>query len=130
MRREGNPERIAALKDKYRAKVRGARLAEIRKAYDLTQEQLAEQLDFSQKRVSRIERGDIDHTEVATVRRYIEALGERSNWSLDSGTIPTLSLPDSDLGPSPDSTEGLHCTWSVGIGPCDPDLQCRKYAAS
>ncbi|MDV8071400.1 XRE family transcriptional regulator [Rhodococcus sp. IEGM 1366] len=74
-RREGNPERIAELKDKYRAKVRGARLAEIRKAYDLTQEQLAEQLDISQKRVSRIERGDIDHTEVATVRRYIEALG-------------------------------------------------------
>jgi hypothetical protein len=29
----------------------------------------------SQSRVSRIERGELDHAEIATVRSYVEALG-------------------------------------------------------
>ena len=41
-RREGAPKRIAELEDQNRTRVRGARLEEIRKAYDLTHEQLAD----------------------------------------------------------------------------------------
>ena len=48
---------------------------EIRSAYAITQTTLARQLHVSQNRVSRIERGDIDKTQVETLRRYIEALG-------------------------------------------------------
>lgn len=50
-------------------------LKEARKACDLTQRQLAEQMGVSQKRVCELERGDIDHAQVSTLKRYIEGLG-------------------------------------------------------
>lgn len=68
-------QRIEALKAKLRAEVRAHRLAEIRQAYGLDQNALAERLKVSQSRISRIERGELDRTEVSTVRSYIEALG-------------------------------------------------------
>lgn len=68
-------QRIEALKAKLRAEVRAHGLAEIRQAYGLDQSALAERLKVSQSRISRIERGELDHTEISTVRSYIEALG-------------------------------------------------------
>jgi transcriptional regulator with XRE-family HTH domain len=50
-------------------------LAEIRKQAGLTQTDVAEAMGVSQNRVSVIERGDIAHTELETIRSYIEALG-------------------------------------------------------
>jgi predicted transcriptional regulator len=41
----------------------------------LNQTDLASQLGASQSRVSRIERGDLDRTELATIRAYVGALG-------------------------------------------------------
>jgi predicted transcriptional regulator len=67
--------RIGALQATMRAETRAHRLAEIRQAYGLDQTELAERIGVSQSRISRIERGDIDHSEIATVRSYIEALG-------------------------------------------------------
>ncbi|MFE1167511.1 helix-turn-helix domain-containing protein [Nocardiopsis sp. NPDC058789] len=55
--------------------VRSYRLRELREAADLTQVQLSQQLNVSQNRVSSIERGEIGHTQVDTLRRYVEALG-------------------------------------------------------
>jgi DNA-binding XRE family transcriptional regulator len=50
-------------------------LRELRKAHDLTQAQMAEQLGIDQGEVSRIEhRADLY---VSTLRRYVEALGGR-----------------------------------------------------
>jgi predicted transcriptional regulator len=57
------------------AEVRAHRLAEIRRAYGLDQSTLAERLGVSQSRISRIERGELDRAEIATVRSYVEALG-------------------------------------------------------
>lgn len=68
-------QRIEALKAKLRAEVRAHRLSEIRQAYGLDQNALAERLHVSQSRISRIERGELDRAEIATVRGYIEALG-------------------------------------------------------
>jgi predicted transcriptional regulator len=68
-------QRIEALKTKMRAEVRAHRLAEIRQGYGLDQSALAERLKVSQSRISRIERGELDRTEISTVRSYIEALG-------------------------------------------------------
>jgi DNA-binding XRE family transcriptional regulator len=68
-------QRIEALKAKLRAEVRAHRLAEIRQAYGLDQSALAERLKVSQSRISRIERGELDRTEISTARSYIEALG-------------------------------------------------------
>ncbi|WP_370652975.1 type II toxin-antitoxin system RelE/ParE family toxin [Frankia sp. CIT1] len=68
-------ERIDAIGVRMRAETRAHRLADIRRTYGLDQGEVAERIGVSQSRISRIERGDLDHTEIATVRSYIEALG-------------------------------------------------------
>jgi transcriptional regulator with XRE-family HTH domain len=51
------------------------RLAEIQQAYGLDQSALAERLKVSQSRISRIERGELERTEIAHSARYFGALG-------------------------------------------------------
>lgn len=67
--------RIGEHKKQALAVVRARRLADLRDAYGLNQAAVAEKLRVSQSRVSRIERGDLEHTQVATLRGFIEALG-------------------------------------------------------
>jgi predicted XRE-type DNA-binding protein len=57
------------------AEVRAHRLRELREQVSMTQTQLADLLEVTQRRVSSIERGQIDRTQVDTLRRYVEALG-------------------------------------------------------
>ena len=52
-------------------------LKEARKQQDVTQKQLAERMGVSQKRVSSLESGDVDKTEIRTLRRYLDAIGGR-----------------------------------------------------
>ena len=52
-------------------------LKEARKQQDVTQKQLAERKGDSQKRVSSLESGDVDKTEIRTLRRYLDAIGGR-----------------------------------------------------
>lgn len=66
---------VAEHKKRMLAEVRAARLADVRKQLDLTQTQLAERMHVSQARVSAIESGEVDATEVATLKKYIDALG-------------------------------------------------------
>ena len=58
-----------------RAFVFGSSLMAIRKALGVSQVQLASTLEVSQNRVSQIERGQIDKTQLDTLMRYVEALG-------------------------------------------------------
>ena len=51
------------------------RLVELRKARGLTQQQVADAMGVSQRRVSAIEHGDVDRSELTTLRTYIQALG-------------------------------------------------------
>ena len=67
--------RVAEARARQLAEVRAHRLAELREALGMTQVALAERLRVSQSRVSRIERGAIDHTQLETLRAYLEALG-------------------------------------------------------
>ncbi len=67
--------RIAEHQEHARSRVRAQRLAEFRTANGVNQSALADLLHISQSRVSRIERGDLDHTQLATLRAYIRALG-------------------------------------------------------
>jgi len=69
--------RVADMSATMLAEVRAHRLAEIRKAHQLTQEELAKTLKVSQHRVSQIERGGTVTAQVDTLRRYVEALGGR-----------------------------------------------------
>lgn len=70
-----NRAAVDAIKKKMLAEIRTYRLKELREALSLTQVELAARLAVSQNRVSRIEHGDIDRTQVDTLRRYAEALG-------------------------------------------------------
>lgn len=71
-RRPPRRDRVDAHKQRLIAETRAWRL---REQFDLTQVELAAALDVSQNRVSTIERGDIDKSQVDTLRRYVEALG-------------------------------------------------------
>lgn len=68
-------QNITEHKKRLMDEVRAHKLAEIRAALDMTQIDISERLDVSQSRVSRIERGQLDQTQIATLRAYIEALG-------------------------------------------------------
>jgi len=61
--------------DALQMQVRAARLRELRDAQALTQEELAESMHVSQRRISQIETGQIENTRFDTLRRYVEALG-------------------------------------------------------
>jgi DNA-binding XRE family transcriptional regulator len=68
-------KRVKILKAEALAQVRAYRLAEVRSATGQSQEDLAQRLSISQSRVSRIEKGNLEHTELATLRAYVTALG-------------------------------------------------------
>jgi len=76
-KRPVDPEELARLTDEVRQYVRAYRLRELREAQAMTQVGLASELGIGQNRVSQIERGDIAHSKVETLKRYVEALGGR-----------------------------------------------------
>lgn len=70
-----NHERVNQLVEKLEAEIRAYRLKELRKELNITQVELAQQLHVSQNRISRIEHGDIEKSQVDTLRKYVEAVG-------------------------------------------------------
>jgi len=68
-------EKVNAHKKRMREEIRAYRLREIRESLSITQVELAQRLNVSQNRVSRIEHGDIDRSQLDTLRRYVEAVG-------------------------------------------------------
>lgn len=70
-----NEEHVAELKGTLLARGRAHQLAEVRSASGLNQEELSRRLGISQSRVSRIERGNLEKTELATLRAFVQALG-------------------------------------------------------
>lgn len=65
--------------------IRTYRLREIREALELTQVEVASRLHVSQNRVSRIEHGDVEKTQIDTLRRYVEALGGTLKVEMEFG---------------------------------------------
>jgi len=76
---------VDAYKKRMLDEVRAYRLRELREASELTQVELAGRLHVSQNRVSRIEHGDIDRSQVDTLRKYVEALGGRLRVEVELG---------------------------------------------
>lgn len=68
---------IDAAKERLLEEMRLYELKEARKEQDVTQKQLAERMGVSQKRVSVLESGGVDKTEVRTLRKYLQAIGGR-----------------------------------------------------
>lgn len=73
--RPGDREAQAKHKERMLAEVRAYKLRELREMLAMTQTDVAQTLEISQRRVSEIERGQVDRTKVDTLRRYADALG-------------------------------------------------------
>jgi predicted transcriptional regulator len=65
--------------------VRAYQLRELREAQSITQVELADLLDVSQNRVSRLEHGDLERTQLDTLRRYVEAVGGHLHVEVEIG---------------------------------------------
>ena len=78
-------ERVDAHKRRMLDEVRAFRLRELREASSLTQVELAELLHVSQNRISRLERGDLERSQVDTLRKYVEAIGGRLRIEVELG---------------------------------------------
>ncbi len=80
-----NAPRISAHATRFLAEVRAARLADARRARHMTQAQVAAAMGVTQTRVSQIERGRIERSEVDTLGSYVEALGGTLSLVADFG---------------------------------------------
>jgi predicted XRE-type DNA-binding protein len=71
-----DPSRADSARTEMHDAVRAQRLAEIRKAHGLIrQADVAAAMGVSQARVSKLESGDLSHTELGTLQSYVAALG-------------------------------------------------------
>jgi DNA-binding XRE family transcriptional regulator len=66
---------VADAREQLEDRIRAHRLAEVRKDQHVTQAEIAQRLGVGQPRISQIEHGDLNRTELATLRAYVEALG-------------------------------------------------------
>ncbi|MFN8229056.1 MAG: XRE family transcriptional regulator [Mycobacterium sp.] len=71
-----DPERVQAANRKMRNATLAERLADVRRARGhARQADLAAIMGVSQARVSKLESGDLSHTELGTLQSYVAALG-------------------------------------------------------
>jgi DNA-binding XRE family transcriptional regulator len=87
----GGEEAVQARKQALRATLVGQRLAELRRARGLTQQEVAERMQVTKGRVSQIERGKISGQDV--LGRYAAALGGRLHQAIyfDDGDIAAIA---------------------------------------
>ena len=87
----GGEEAVEAAKQELLAEVVGHRLAEVRRARGLTQQQVAERMGVTKGRVSQIEQGKVAGQQV--VARYASALGGRLHQAIyfDDGDIAAIA---------------------------------------
>jgi DNA-binding XRE family transcriptional regulator len=89
--RAGGEEAVEAGKQELLAEVLGHRLAEVRRARGLTQQQVAERMGITKGRVSQIEQGKISGQDV--LARFAAALGGRLHQAIyfDDGDIAAIA---------------------------------------
>jgi predicted XRE-type DNA-binding protein len=71
--------------DQMIAEVRARRLADVRRRQNATQVEVAAAMGVSQARVSRIEKGQLERSEVETLAAYVKALGGKLRIIADFG---------------------------------------------
>jgi transcriptional regulator with XRE-family HTH domain len=84
-KRPVNRAAVEAHKTRMRRELRAHTLRDLREAQGLTQTQLAGLLHVSQNRVSALERGEVERTQIDTLRRYVDALGGKLRVEVDLG---------------------------------------------
>ena len=91
MARAGGEEAVEAGKQELLAEVIGHRLAEVRRARGLTQQQVADRMGVTKGRISQIEHGKVSGHDV--LARYAAALGGRLHQAIyfDDGDITAIA---------------------------------------
>ncbi|CAM5475726.1 helix-turn-helix domain-containing protein [Streptomyces aurantiogriseus] len=79
------PEEKRADMERLLAEVRAYALAEIRREQGFTQRDIADSMGVSTPRISALEHGEIDRTDLATLRSYVRALGGELRLVADFG---------------------------------------------
>ena len=89
--RAGGDDAVLAAKDELLTEMIGHRLAEVRKARGLTQQQVADRMGVTKGRVSQIEQGNVSGHDV--VARFAAALGGRLHQAIyfDDGDIAAIA---------------------------------------
>jgi len=89
--RAGGEEAVKAGKEELLAEMTGRRLAELRRARGLTQQEVADRMGVTKGRVSQIERGQISGQDV--LARFAAALGGRLHQAIyfDDGDIAAIA---------------------------------------
>ena len=89
--RAGGEDAVEAGKQELLSVVLGHRLAEVRRARGLTQQQVAERMGVTKGRVSQIEQGKISGQDV--LARFAEALGGRLHQAIyfEDGDIAAIA---------------------------------------
>jgi predicted XRE-type DNA-binding protein len=82
---DAEKDRIAQGAQVMAAASRVHRLAELRKRQHTTQVEVAEAMGVTQARVSRIEKGQLERSEVDTLAAYVKALGGELKIVADFG---------------------------------------------
>ena len=89
--RAGGEDAVAAGKREMLAEVIGHRLAEVRRARGLTQQQVADRMGVTKGRISQIERGKVSGQDI--ISRYATALGGRLHQAIyfEDGDITAIA---------------------------------------
>jgi predicted XRE-type DNA-binding protein len=82
---EAEREEIDAGAQRLIAQARAFRLAEVRRRQHATQVEVAAAMGVTQARVSRIEKGQLERSEVDTLAAYVQALGGKLKIVADFG---------------------------------------------
>jgi predicted XRE-type DNA-binding protein len=78
-------DEIAAGAQRLIAEARAFRLSEVRRRQHTTQVEVAKAMGVTQARVSRIEKGQLERSEVDTLAAYVHALGGKLKIVADFG---------------------------------------------
>ncbi len=89
--RAGGEDAVQEAKDELQAEMIGHRLAEVRKARGLTQQQVANHMGVTKGRISQIEQGKVSGHEI--VARFAAALGGRLHQAIyfNDGDIAAIA---------------------------------------
>ena len=88
---------------------------EQREATQQTQVEVASRLHVSQRRISALERGDIERSQIETLPKYAEALGGTLHVEvrIDDKSFLSPSPCPSTLGPNDSPKQGRNSNWQV-----------------
>ena len=84
-------QEVKDAKDRMLEQMRLYELKEAREARNMTQKQLAESMGVSQKRISVLESGDVEHVEVSTLKRCHRKTSRRQTTRTRLTVFATLS---------------------------------------